>query len=416
MKDFSTIASLAWRNIWRNRRRTLLTLLTTVAGCGMIIFNNALFNGATRAMVEDAVALNAGHLQICEKGFHENRTTDYAFTPSAELLTALEGMKKKGMISGVTPRIEASAMVSTGEITEGAVVQGVDVSSAKGVISIHEKILPGGRTLTPADTYAALLGDALAKNLGVSTGSRVNIISQGFDGSIASARLEVVGLVKSGNTALDQTLVLVPQSAADETFAMMGHVNSLVVRLSPDADTSAAAAALRNIAGPANLEVISWEKLIPEIVQFVVLDNIAGYIFSFILFVVVAFTVLNTVQMSVFERTKEFGVLLSIGTAPRRVFSIVMLESVFIALIGISLGIVLGLGVSAIVERHPFDYSQFAAEFAVWGVYTTVYPAKATAFNVVFTSALTFALAVLFSAIPARRAMNLKPVEAMRHL
>jgi len=356
------------------------------------------------------------YLQICEKGFHENRTTDYAFTPSAELLTALEGMKKKGMISGVTPRIEASAMVSTGEITEGAVVQGVDVSSAKGVISIHEKILPGGRTLSPADTYAALLGDALAKNLGVSTGSRVNIISQGFDGSIASARLEVVGLVKSGNTALDQTLVLVPQSAADETFAMMGHVNSLVVRLSPDADTSVAAAALRNIAGPANLEVISWEKLIPEIVQFVVLDNIAGYIFSFILFVVVAFTVLNTVQMSVFERTKEFGVLLSIGTAPRRVFSIVMLESVFIALIGISLGIVLGLGVSAIVERHPFDYSQFAAEFAVWGVYTTVYPAKATAFNVVFTSALTFALAVLFSAIPARRAMNLKPVEAMRHL
>ena len=130
----------------------------------------------------------------------------------------------------------------------------------------------------------------------------------------------------------------------------------------------------------------------------------------------VAFTVLNTVQMSVFERTKEFGVLLSIGTTPGRVFSIVMMESVFITLIGIALGIILGLGVSAVVERHPFDYSRFAAEFAVWGVYTTVYPAKVTAFNVVFTSALTFALAVLFSAIPARRAMNLKPVEAMRHL
>jgi ABC-type lipoprotein release transport system permease subunit len=416
VRDFTTIAALAWRNIWRNRRRTLLTLLTTVAGCGMIIFNNALFNGGTGAMVEDAVALNAGHVQICEKGFHENRTTDFAFVPSRELLSLLDGMKKRGTISGHTPRIEASAMVSSGEATEGAVVQGVDVASAQGVISLHTKLLPGGRQLAPGDRDAILLGEVLAKNLGVTPGSSVNIISQGFDGSIAAARLEVKGLFKTGNPAFDQALAIIPQETADETFAMMGNVNALVVRLAPGTDAAAVAAALRGTAGAANIEVITWEKLIPEIVQFVVLDNIAGYIFSFILFVVVAFTVLNTIQMSVFERTKEFGVLLSIGTSPGRVFSIIMLESVFITLIGIALGVVLGLGVSAIVERHPFDYSRFAAEFAVWGVYTTVYPAKATALNVAVTSILTFVLAVLFSIFPARRAMKLKPVEAMRHL
>lgn len=416
MRDFSTIVSLAWRNIWRNRRRTLLTLLTTVAGCGMIIFNNALFNGGTGAMVEDAVALNAGHIQICEKGFQENRTTDFAFVPSGELLAALEAMKKNGMISGFTPRIETSAMISSGEATEGAVVQGVDVATAGGVISLHTKVLPGGRPLAPGDRDAILLGEALARNLGVAPGAQVNIISQAFDGSIAAARLTVAGLVKTGNPAFDQALAIIPQAAADETFAMMDHVNSLVVRLSPGADTKAVAAALRHAAGSSSLEVVTWEKLIPEIVQFVVLDNIAGYIFSFILFVVVAFTVLNTIQMSVFERTKEFGVLLSIGTSPGRVFAIIMLESAFITLIGIALGVVLGLGVSAIVERHPFDYSRFAAEFAVWGVYTTVYPAKATMLNVAVTSMLTFVLAVFFSIFPARRAMKLKPVEAMRHL
>jgi len=414
MRELSTIAGLSWRNIWRNRRRTLLTLLTIVAGCGMIIFNNALFHGGTLAMVEDAVALNAGHLQITEKGFRETGTIDLAFAPPAELITLLDGLEKRGAIAGYMPRIETAAVVSSGDATEGVLVQSVDAATARGVISIHEKILPGGRPLVSGERGALLLGAALAENLGVRTGMAVNLISQAFDGSIAAERLEVAGLVKTGNPLYDTALVIVPHGLADETFAMEGRVNALAVRLAPGAGIADVSREIRVAAG--DLEITTWEKLIPEIVQFVVLDNIAGYIFAFILFAVVAFTVLNTVQMSVFERTKEFGVLLSLGTSPGRVFAIIMIESACITLIGVALGIILGLGVSAFVERHPFDYSRFAAEFAVWGVYTTVYPAKATALNVAVTSVLTFLLALAFSIFPARRAMKLKPVEAMRHL
>jgi ABC-type lipoprotein release transport system permease subunit len=193
---------------------------------------------------------------------------------------------------------------------------------------------------------------------------------------------------------------------------MENTVSTIVIRLNKESNAQSVAADISREAG--TLETALWEKLIPEIVQFVVLDRVAGYIFSFILFAVVAFTVLNTIQMSVFERTKEFGVLLALGTSRDTVFKMVMAESLLITSIGVGAGIVLGLGVSAFVERHPFDYSRFAAEFAVWGVYTTVYPAKATALNVISTAFITFLLAGIFSVFPSLRAMKLAPVAAMR--
>ncbi len=320
MSDFFTIASIAWRNLRRNRRRTVLTLITLIAGCGMIIFNNAIFNGGTGQMIEDAVALNSGHLQIHEKGFLDSGTIDYAFVPAPSLLDKLRRMKEQGIVAGFTSRIEVIAMVSTGNVTEGAVIQGLDLPGANGVISIHEKILPGGKLPVPGDHRSVLVGRVLAENLGILPGSDFTMISQAFDGSIAAERLTAAGIIKTGNPLMDSTLILMPHGGVRETFAMGDYIHTLVVRLTPGTDAAQAARELRDAAGDDALEFTTWERLIPEIAQFVVLDNIAGYIFSFILYIVVAFTVLNTIQMAVFERTREFGVLLSIGTTPMEGF------------------------------------------------------------------------------------------------
>ncbi len=403
---------LAWRNLRRNRRRTLLTLATVIVGCGMIIFNNALFYGATVAMVEDAVSLNAGHLQIFEKGYHESKSLDYSFIPDRTLLASLDNLKREGILRGYTPRIEAPCIVSSGGATEGAIAQSIDVHTADTVVSIHKNILPGGTLFTDSSDERVMLGASLAENIGVIVGQSVNVVSQALDGTIAAGRFKICALVKTGNPVFDATIILLPHTLAKETFAMQDNISSIVVRLAKGVNADEVAGHISRSAG--SLEIARWEKLIPEIVQFVVLDRVAGYIFSFILFVVVAFTVLNTIQMSVFERTKEFGVLLALGTSRRQVFQMVMAESLLITAIGVAAGIVLGLGVSAFVERHPFDYSRFAAEFAVWGVYTTVYPAVATLQNVVVTAALTCTLCGFFSLFPALRAMNLAPVDAMR--
>lgn len=414
--DTSTLVKIAWRNVWRNKRRAILTLLTIVVGCGMIIFNNALFYGGTLQMIDDSIALNSGHIQIQDREYRENSTLEYAMIPGRDLIRKLDRLKKEKSISEFSFRIRADAMIFHKGLTSGTVIQSIDPGRDRTVINIQKKVLPGGRTLKKNDRTQILIGESLAQNLNITVGQTLSMIAMGFDGSIVAERLTVVGLIKTGNPLFDQTLVMMPFQQMKESFAMNEFVNAVVIRLPSNEYAGAVVQEIKSVIDPGLMSVLIWDRLIPEIVQFVVFDRGIGYVFDFILFMVVAFTVLNTIQMSVYERTKEFGIMLSIGTRPGGVFSIIILESLFISIVGIALGIVLGLCISLFVEAHPFDYSSFSAEFAVWGVYTTVYPAKATAMNVIVSSIVTFVLINLFSLIPARAASRLEPVKAMRHL
>ncbi len=413
MREVGIATKLAWRNVWRNRRRTILTLLTIVVGCAMIIFMNALSKGGHDQMIEDAIGLNTGHIQIHEKGFWENQTIDYALRTSPEMLRVITSNRR---IAGYSIRVITGGLLSFKENTAGAVVQGIDPELEMSASNLHTKILPGGRFLNSADRTEILMGEILAKNIGASVGNSISMISQGFDGSIAAERLTVVGLFRTGNPEYDRTLLVIPLTQARETFSMMDYVHTITIRLVDSQYMEEVKNALSSVVHPDRIEVMGWDELMPELVQFIVMDDVGAYIFDFILFMVVAFGILNTIQMSVFERTREFGVMLSIGTRPGQVVRMVLMESVFISLLGIALGVALGYAASYYFKINPLDYSSYAEEIAVWGVNTAVFPADTTLLNIAVTSLLTFVLSFLFSIFPARRASRLKPVEAIRHL
>jgi putative ABC transport system permease protein len=413
MREAGIVTKLAWRNVWRNKRRTILTLLTIVIGCAMIIFMNALAKGGHDQMIEDAVGLNTGHIQIHEKGFWENQTIDYAIKVTPEILRAI---KSNPQISGYSIRVITGGLLSFKENTAGAVIQGIDPELEMAVSNLHTKILPGGRFLKSADRTEIVMGETLAKNIGATVGSSISMISQGFDGSIAAERLTIVGLFRTGNPEYDRTLLVLPLTQARETFSMTDYVHTLTIRLVDSQHMEEVKNALLSVVPPDRVEVMGWDELMPELVQFIVMDDVGAYIFDFILFMVVAFGILNTIQMSVFERIREFGVMLSIGTQPGQVVRMVLMESVFISMLGIALGVALGYAVSYYFKINPLDYSSYAEEIAVWGVNTAVFPANTTLLNISVTSLLTFVLSFLFSIFPARRASRLKPVEAIRHL
>ena len=415
MENAAIVIKLAWRNVWRNRRRTILTLLTIVVGCAMIIFLNAIAKGGHDRMIEDAISINTGHIQIHEKGFWDNLTIDYAFRPSRDLIHELESNPH---VAAYSQRIHAAALLSFGDTSTGAIIQGVEPRREQNVTTLHSKILPGGRYLKKGDTKSMLLGVTLAQNLGASTGKQIALISQGFDGSIAADMFTVTGLIQSGNPEYDKMLAVIPFTQANRTFAMMDYIHAITVRLHSSDTTEQVVRSLqsRSAGGDTQLEVMGWDRLMPVLVQFIIMDDVSAYIFDFILLMLVAFGILNTIQMSVFERTREFGIMLSIGTRPGQVTAIVLAESVFISTLGILLGIALGLLVSWYFALNPMDYSSMAAETAVWGVSISTMPADATATNVAVTSLLTFVFAMLFSVFPARRAAKLNPVDAVRQL
>ncbi len=413
MEELKTITKLAWRNVWRNKRRTVLTFLTIVVGCAMIIFLNAFAKGGHDRMIEDAVADNTGHLQIHEKGYWEKQTIDYAFQPSKELL---DGLDKNKRISGYTTRIQAGGLLSSGDNTSPAIIQGIDPEKEKSVTVLHKKVMEGGHYLVPSDKNKIVIGKILAKNLGLESGKSVAMISQGFDGSIAAENLEVVGLLETGNPEYDRMLVLMPISGAVDSFTMMDYVHSIAIKVKDSSETFNVKASISNFIDTEREEIMAWDELMPELVQFIVMDDIGAYIFDFVLFIVVAFGILNTIQMSVFERTREFGIMLAIGTSPRRVTRMVLMETVFITIIGTAMGILLGYLISYYYMINPIDASEYSKEIAVWGVTSTTLPTDVSALNITVTAVLTFTLSIIFSIFPARRAGRLEPVRAIRHL
>ncbi len=415
MKQTAILLAMAWRNLRRSKRRTILTLLTILVGCAMIILINAFNKGGHDEMIDDAVSMNTGHIQIHEAGYWGNMSVDYAFQPSATLIRAIE--TDPGVVHHAK-RVHAGGLIAVGNHTRGVLIQGVDPENETKVTELHQKILPGGRYFTPQDYDRVIIGSALAKNTGVGIGDAIALVSQGFDGSIAAERLTVVGIFKSGNPFLDRELVLTPLSLAEQMFSMMGFYHAITIKIEDISQSGAVVARLTSVEGDGKTEteVMGWDRLMPELVQFIVMDDISGYIFDFILFMVVAFGVLNTIQMSVFERTREFGVMMAIGTRPGQIRSLVLIETIMIALMGIVLGTVVGVATSYYFECNPIDFSAYADEIAVWGMTTTLVPADATVANILTTGIITFACAVIFSIFPARRASKLKPVDAIRQL
>ncbi len=413
MRSEGVVILLAWRNVWRNKRRTILTFLTIMIGCAMIILLNAISYGGHEQMIEDAVSLNAGHIQIHEKGFWDNRSLDYAmhFDPSF-----LQTLRSDRRVTGVSVRVQADALLSFEGNTAGVVVQAVDPDEEVKVTDLYRKIRPGGRFLSREDRLTMVLGETLAENLGAGVGSTISLISQGFDGSIAAEKLRVVGLFNSGNPEYDQSLVLMPLRQGKTTFSMGEYINSYTLKLASPGLMEDVRDSLRKRLGAGSWEVLGWDELMPELVQFIVMDEVSGYIFDFILFMIVAFGVLNTIQMSVYERIREMGIMLSIGTRPGQVVAMVLCESFFITLLGIVFGIALGVLTSYYFEVNPLNYSEYSREIAVWGVSTVVYPARTTLLNVASTGLITLLLSMLFSYFPARKASRLNPVEAVRHL
>lgn len=413
-KNFEIITMLAWRNVWRNTRRTVLTLLTIIVGCAMIILLNAFAKGGHDQMIEDATSLVMGHVHIHEQGYWENKTIDYAFEADETVRKVVSGNRN---IQAYCQRVMCDALIAKGGITKGVMIQGVQPSREIKVCGLYKCIIKG-RYLNDSDSTHAVIGDTLAQNLKVDINDTIAIISQGFDGSIAAEHLQIVGIFKSGNPEYDRFLLQMPLTQADETFSMMGYIHAIVIRAKSldDVDdiTRELSAQLHN--DTHSFEVLGWEKLMPQLVQFIVMDDVSGYLFDLMLFLVVAFGILNTIQMSVYERTRELGIMKAVGTTPGQIVALIITETFLITVIGVAAGVALGVGVSYYFTVHPIDYSQFAEEIAVWGISTTIFPATVTIANIIVTAVLTMVVSLLFCIFPARRASRLHPVEAIRHI
>lgn len=403
------LAQLAWQNIWRQPHRTILSLSSIALACVITILLLAIQLGSYGTIKQNTLRLVDGFAQIQPPGYSENPDLDKTIAHFGTVMARIEHVPG---VTAVAPRATTYVILSNGPRSYAAAVLGVDPRRERNVSSLTENIRHG-RYLIPTDTDAVVMGAALARNLKVSTGAKITMLGSARDGSIAADVLRVAGIFTTGSPQLDRRLVEMPLQRFQSDFAMAGRVNTIAVLGHSLADIQDNLPALRNTAHKDGLVVRDWSELEPAIYDAILLDFSISLLFYASLIVIVVFIILNTLLMSVLERTHEFGMLMAIGMKPGRIGRMIWMELVFLSGTGAAIGIALGAAITTWLGYQGITFAGADALFAQWHMSATLYPQLGLTSALAGPLAITVAIAVS-GIVPYMRARRLRPVSAMR--
>lgn len=403
---------MAWRNIWRNPRRSILTMTAIAFATLLLVFMLSFQFGSYDTMINSAVKIHTGHLQVQAGGYQDKKRMRLAVPDPGAIGTILEATPD---IEAYTYRANAFSLVSSKERTYGIVVIGIDPAREANVSTL-KKVIRYGSYISSTDTNQALVGELLAKNLRVGLGDPLVVLGQGRDGSVAATVVEVKGIFNSGQDEFDRSSIHIPLSHFQEVYAMRGGVHEVVAL---GKSLGAIPAIKKTVAGVIEIKdakqplvVLDWMDLMPGLVEGIQLDLISGLILYFILIVVVAFSILNTFLMSVFERTKEFGVLMVIGTAPGRLTKVLLLESLTMTAVGIVVGIIAGILITWYFQVHGIVISGTSEVVRQFGIPERMFP-RLSFLSITIGPTLVLFITFLTALYPALKVRRLQPVEAL---
>jgi len=400
----------AWRNIWRNRRRTVITLLALSFGVMAIVTMHSFREAANAAMFRNITAGLVGHAQVSARGYHDSPETSQVVKQPAAVAARL-----RAAVPGATTaqRGRGGGRAGAGEAASPVTILGIqpDNPGAAGLLQIQ-----AGRSLGSAAGNEVVIGTGLATELGGGPGDELVLVGQATDGSLANDRYTVVGTADAGSHEANATTVFLHLEASQSFFVLGDAVHLIVVRLPVEAEALARPlASLREAAGLDALEVLGWTEILPELESATNAKRQNSRVLDFIVFLIVALGVLNTMTMSTFERTREFGMLASLGTRRRRILGMVLLE----ALLQGALGFFIGTGLAAVVLYGigTVDLSSVVGDADVLGARLSGAIELAVLPEAVRGAAVVTVLTMIAGGVlPAVRASRLKPVEATRYV
>jgi putative ABC transport system permease protein len=406
------LVKMAWRNIWRYKRRTFLTLAAIAFAVAISVFMRGLQKGTYEQMIENVIRINTGYLQIHRKGFWDDRTLQYAFKPDSSLWEILSSQPH---VTSFAPRAESDGLASAGENTNGVLVIGINPQAEAKGTTLKERIQKG-KFLSPETPQGAIIGEELAKNLQTNLHDKITLLVQGYDGSLNAGIYQVEGIIRTGAPELDRSVVFLNLEAAQELFWLDGRISEILVFVDHISNLKKVSQGLKSKLDLKNYEVMTWDELMPELVQLIAFDNASGQLFLILLVVVVAFGILNTILMSVFERIKEFGVMMALGVKPNRIVGLVFIESTFLSSLGVIIGNIVGFGLSLYFLHHPISLSESLSRAMEQIGFTAKFFVKPTFSTFLEVTIAVFAVSLVMTIYPTIKATRFRPVEALRHI
>jgi ABC-type lipoprotein release transport system permease subunit len=403
-----TTIQLALRNIFRNTRRTFLTVLLVSSGVVAMVFTDGLMIGMTELMISKVTSTWLGDAQIHQVNFRESLDTADTVDNPEGLYTALEA---EPGIEAFAPRTFSGGMVASSNNVAPSVIYGVDPAAEARVSRLREALVEG-EYLTSGPSSDILIGYKMAELLETQLGDRIVVtLSEAKTGELSQALFRVSGYLKFNDRIMDQQMAFVSLEAGQTMLNIGNSIHEIAIKLAPDSEDTFSIAGLSESIGNSDVEVLGWQELAPEIAGMLEVSDFSLWIIGAILFVLVALGLINSMFMSIYERHYEFGVMLGLGTRSRGLFWLICCEGILIGTLGVILGLILG----ALLTYWTSTTGIRFGEMEMSGIMLNE-PIR-TAFSIrQFTAIPLFVIAMTAVAciIPAIHGARLRPADAMR--
>lgn len=403
---------LAWRNIWRNPRRTLVILTAVVIGVWSMVFLGALMRGVADQYLQNGIATLTGHLQIHHQGFRNDPVIQNRISNPETVRRTLERILPPG--ARWTERIRVNAIANNARHARGVTLVGMDPTREARVSFIGDAVAEGAY-LEPDDRYGILVGRSLAEDFETRLDRRLVLMSRDTRGEVASRAFRIRGLFQAEMEATEKQFAFITENAAREMLGLENEITEISVLLPSHAQARDTAQAIREDLDAPSLEVQTWQDLLPMVRVMLEIYDTFIFIWFLVVFIAMAFGIVNTLLMAVFERIREFGLLKALGLKPRGIVQGVLMESLLLLLLGTAAGNLLGLLSTSALAGTGIDLSALAAGLEYVGMPRVIFP-KVHMFDFALANAVVIVLGLAVSLYPALKAARFTPVEALTHV
>ena len=404
------IFHMAFRNIWRNRRRTFITAASIMFAGMLTISMTSIETGMWENMLQNVVDQSTGHVQIQSPGYFDEPTLDKSFQISQPVLNQVLDLKK---VDKINPRLESFILTAYEDRTRPAIVFGVHPEKEEAMTSLSNR-LTAGKYFTADDQDGILVSSGLVDRLGLTLGDSLVFFGQGYRGSMAVGMWPVQGIINLPLRELNNQTIYMPIHIAWDLFQAYDQYTSVMVRSTNNRGLSSLHSDIKNIVSQEGLHAYTWESLMPELLEAKQIDEASTLITMYILYLVVAFGIFGTLLMMLNERTYEMGVLISIGMKRTQLMLLMWLEFLFMSLIGLLTGMVIAFFIVAYLHYFPVPLGDDMQDiFEQFGMIAQL---TATLNPFIFIRE-TFTVSIIVSILslyPIWKIYRLNPVQAIR--
>ena len=402
---------IAWRNLWRNPRRSAILISAIVICIFALLITLSYINGVLSQMVRNSVEFHLGEMEVYKKGFFNDRDPVNHINDPGEINAFLDSA---GGVKSYAPRVEGRGLISSSYSSSGVRIIGIEPAMEASITLVERSVIEGDY-LPPGGDHTILIGRKMADKLKVKLGGKIVLTVQTVNNELASDAFRVGGIYKTISSDFDKYMVYIPIENARRIMDIKSGVTAVVLRMENGADMAGIKAAINKRFAHIGAEALTWEELEPLIAEMVRISKKWNMIFFIAIFIILSIGIINTQNIAVYERMHEIGVVRAMGTKPLFIFSMIMLETLFLGAVGIVVGFLLSYPIILWFSVKGLSLAMFSEGLEMFGLGARIY------FDIEFMDIVYAALSIFITAffgafIPAVRASRLEPVKAIRYV